>query len=45
MSDNRGGIAGLGFEQDDLIEQALDLHSPLGVDVSLEKDRMLFTIA
>ena len=37
MSDNRGGIAGLGFEQDDLIEQALDLHSPLGVDVSLDK--------
>ena len=37
MSDNRGGIAGLGFEQDDLMEQALDLHSPLGVDVSLDK--------
>ena len=37
MSDNRRGIAGLGFEQDDLIEQALDLHSPLGVDVSLDK--------
>ena len=37
MSDNRGGIAGLGFEQDDLIEPALDLHLPLGVDVSLEK--------
>ena len=33
----KGGIAGLGFEQDDLTEQALDLHAPLGVDISLEK--------
>ena len=33
----KGGIGGLGFEQDDLTEQALDLHAPLGVDISLEK--------
>ena len=33
----KGGIRGLGFEQDDLTEQALDLHAPLGVDASLEK--------
>ena len=35
----KGGIAGLGFEQDDLTEQALDLHAPLGVDISLEKGK------
>ena len=33
----KGGIGGLGFEQDDLTEQALELHAPLGVDISLEK--------
>ena len=33
----KGGIGSLGFEQDDLTEQALDLHEPLGVDISLEK--------
>ena len=33
----KGGIGGLGFEQDDLTEQALDLHVPLGVDISLGK--------
>ena len=31
------GIGSLGFEQDDLTEQALDLHALLGVDISLEK--------
>ena len=33
----KGGIGGLGFEQDDLTEQALDLHAQLGVNISLEK--------
>ena len=31
----KGGIGGLAFEQDDLFEEALDLHSPLGQDTSL----------
>ena len=34
---DKGGLGGLGHEQDDLTEEALDLHSPLGVDTSLEK--------
>ena len=33
----KGGIGGLGFEQDDLTEQALNLYAPLWVDISLEK--------
>ena len=27
----KGGIGGLGFQQDDLTEQALDLHAPVVV--------------
>ena len=34
---DKGGIAGLGHEQDDLTEEALDLHASLGVDTSLDK--------
>ena len=30
----KGGIGDLAFEQDDLFEQALDPHSPLGQDTS-----------
>ena len=35
----KGGIGGLAVEQDDLIEQALDLHAPLGQDTSLLDER------
>ena len=34
---DKGGLGGLGHEQDDLTEEALDLHLPLGVDMSLDK--------
>lgn len=34
MSD-KGGIGGLAFEQDDLFEDALDLHAPINQDTSL----------
>ena len=38
----KGGIGGLAFEQDDLFEQALDLHSPLGQDTSLMEGSDVF---
>ena len=34
---DKGGLGGLGHEQDDLTEEALDLRSPLGIDTSLTK--------
>ena len=34
---DKGGLGGLGHEQDDMTEEALDLHSALGVDTSLVK--------
>ena len=36
-NNDKGGLGGLGHEQDDLTEEALDLHSALGVDTSLSK--------
>ena len=37
VNTDKGGLGGLGHEQDDLTEEALDLHSPLGIDTSLAK--------
>ena len=38
----KGGIGGLAAEQDDLVEQALDLHAPLEQDTSLLDGRDVF---